>query len=222
MSVLRAEGWLKDQHESVLRQIESRGRLRSYQAKTLVFLKGKSLTHYFFVVKGLVAVYRQNSEGKRWIASLIGEGTFFPHIGFDRPSAVYPANAETLTECTFLIVHRKDMVCLMREYPSLQEHLTQFLSEKNQELMTRCSDSLLESAAHRLAQLLKQLALQSEAQAEDGWYLISDTLTEENMADYIGVTQETVSRIMSRFYQGNKVKRVGRKKIYVNPEQLDR
>lgn len=195
--------------------------MKNYQAKTLVFLKDKSLTHYFFVVKGLVAVYRQNSDGKRWIASLIGEGTFFPHMGFDQPTAVYPANAETLTECMLLVVSREDMARLMRDYPTLQEHLTQFLSEKNQELMTRCSDSLLESAAHRLAQLLRQLALQSETPAEDGWYLISDALTEENMADYIGVTQETVSRIMSRFYQDNKVKRAGRKKVYVNPEKLD-
>lgn len=221
MSVLQAEGWLEDLSGPALRQIESCGLLRTCRAKTLVFLKGKALTHYFFVAEGLIAVYRQNRDGKRWIASLIGEGTFFPHIGFEQPAAVYPANAETLTNCTFITVPREDMVRFMHEFPSLQEHLTRFITEKNQELITRCSDSLLESAAHRLTQLLKQLARHSGIRAGDGWYLIRDPLTEENMADYIGVAQETVSRIMSLFYREGKVRRDGRKKIYVHLKRLN-
>ncbi|MCI1858207.1 MAG: Crp/Fnr family transcriptional regulator [Sporolactobacillus sp.] len=220
MSVLQAEGWLEGLSHSALRQIESQGRIRTYQAKSVIFIKGKPLMHYFFVAKGLVAVYRQNRDGKRWIASLIGSETFFPHIGFEQPSAVYPANAEALTDCTLLAVRKVEMTRLMHDFSSLQDQLTRFFAEKSQELITRCSDSLLESAEHRLIQLLKQLALQSAKRTDDGWYSVGDILTEENMADYIGVTQETVSRIMTRLYRDRIVRRSGRKKICLNLQRL--
>ncbi len=213
---LRPIGWLEGLSRSSLQEIETKGIIKEFHAKESIFLSGEKLKHYYFVIKGSVAIYKQNGEGKKWIASLLTDGDFFPHVGFNQTDPNYPGNAEALSDSVLFVISKQQMNTLFNQYPTIHEHLTLFLTAKNQELITRFSNSVLETASHQLVSLLKRLASQSGEKVDDDWILIEHGMTVQNMAEYIGVTQETVSRILHQLYRDNKAKKVGQKKICVN------
>lgn len=216
MSELKAIGWFQNFTDDELKQVAAMGTMKQYGTKEAVFVQGETLTHYFFVVEGLVHAYHQNKDGKKWIASLFSCGDLFPHAGLVDEETQYPANSEAITACTLLVIKREKMHELMRSYPSLERRLTQFFARKSQELMNRYADSILEPALVQLVSLLKRIALQSGAQVTDGWVLISTMMTEQDMAGYIGVTPETISRLLNRLYREKRAKSAGRGKIYID------
>ncbi|MTT31349.1 cyclic nucleotide-binding domain-containing protein [Terrilactibacillus sp. BCM23-1] len=217
---LRPIGWLEGLSEASVQEIETKGIIKEFHAKESIFLNGEKLTHYYFVIKGSVAIYKQNEEGKKWIASLLSEGEFFPHVGFNQTKSVYPGNAEALSDSVLFVLSKQQMNTLFNKYPTIHEHLTLFLTVKNQELMTRFSNSVLETASDQLISLLKRLASESGEKVDGDWILIEHGMTVQNMAEYIGVTQETISRILHQLYRDNKAKKAGQKKICVNLKLL--
>ncbi|RYL92301.1 Crp/Fnr family transcriptional regulator [Sporolactobacillus sp. THM7-4] len=220
MKGLQAVGWLEGLSDQDIQWIERQGAYQSYQARETIFLQGEELTAYFFVLEGLVSTYHQNEEGKKWIASLFSRGDFFPHVGLMNQQHKYPACCEAIAASTLFVLPRGSMDDVFHKFPSIREHLTVFLTEKSQELISRFSDSVLESASHRLVSFLKKLSAKSGNQGEDGWCLISHDMTEQDMAEYIGVTPETISRILHRLYRESRARKVGRKQISVNLKRL--
>ncbi|WP_262392545.1 Crp/Fnr family transcriptional regulator [Sporolactobacillus inulinus] len=219
MSVLKATGWFQDFTDEQLREIASFGRIKRIADKKLLFVQGEPLTDYFFVVDGLVHAYHQNKEGKRWIASLFASGDLFPHVGLADDESHYPANGGTITPCLLLVISRTNMQKLMLRYPVLERRLTEFLAKKSRELMNRYADSVLEPALNQLLSLLKRLASTSGTPASSGWTLIRHAMTEQDMAGYLGVTPETVSRLLNRLYREKRAKSAGRGKIYIDLER---
>ncbi|MDD9147529.1 MULTISPECIES: Crp/Fnr family transcriptional regulator [unclassified Sporolactobacillus] len=215
MQQLPAAGWLKGLSEEALHHIEIKGVFRHYPSKETVFLQKSELTHYYIVVSGLANAYRQNEDGKRWTAGLFSKGDLFPHVGLLDDKHEYPANSETLSECTLLVIPRNEMRMIFASNPQIRLYLTLFLTEKSQDLIARFSDSVLGTAADRVLSFLKKLACNSGIRESDGRYLIDLGLTEQNIAEYIGVTPETVSRVLNRLCEEGKVEKLARKKLLV-------
>ncbi|MCO7175756.1 Crp/Fnr family transcriptional regulator [Sporolactobacillus kofuensis] len=218
MPELEAIGWFQGLSQEALDQIRRNGTFETFHEKEIIFLQDDVLTHYFFVVSGLVHVFHQNKLGKKWIVSLFSQGDLFPHTGLADQAAVYPASAEALAASTLFAIKQERMHELMHHYPLIQQQLTRFLAMKSQELINRYSNSVLEPALVQLVSLLKHLAQKSGVPASDGWVLIPDLMAEQDMAGYIGVTPETISRLLNRLYRERRAKSAGRGKIYIKIE----
>lgn len=216
LTELKAIGWFQGLSQESLNQIESDGSFRTFHEKEIIFLQDDVLTHYFFVVSGLVHVFHQNKLGKKWIVSLFSQGDLFPHAGLADQAAVYPASAEAWTPTTLFTMEQTVMHRLLHRYPLIRQQLTTFLAKKSQELINRYSDSVLEPALVQLVSLLKRLAQQSGVHISDSWVLIPNLMAEQDIAGYIGVTPETVSRLLNRLYRERRAKFAGRGKIYID------
>ncbi|MCO7125407.1 Crp/Fnr family transcriptional regulator [Sporolactobacillus shoreicorticis] len=216
MTELKATGWFQGLSQEAMNQIKSSGTFRTFQEKEIIFLQDDVLTHYFFVVNGLVRAFHQNKLGKKWIVSLFSQGDLFPHVGLADHAAVYPASAEALAPTTLFSIKQTVMQQLLHRYPVIQQQFTAFLAMKSQELINRYSDSVLEPALVQLVSLLKRLAQQSGMRVSNGWVLIPNLMTEQDMAAYIGVAPETVSRLLNRLYRERRAKSAGRGRIYID------
>ncbi|RYL92584.1 Crp/Fnr family transcriptional regulator [Sporolactobacillus sp. THM19-2] len=217
---LSNDGWLEGLTKEELQAVEEKGTFRSCRPRETVFYDGEKLTAYYLVVDGLISAYHQNSEGKKWVASLFSHGDLFPHVGLLNQARTYPASAETITSGTLFRLSRKAMAEILSTYPSIRAHLERFLTEKNQELMARISDSVFGTASGRLAAFLRKLVEKSGVRQTDGRYLLKLNMTEQDIAEYIGVTPETVSRILRDLYDKRAAEKAGKGKLIIRPDRL--
>lgn len=196
-------------------EVEKMGVFRDYSARELLFLQGKRLSHYYFVLDGLVSTYHQNEQGKKWVASFFSNGDFFPHVGLASEGGIYPASAEIVTDTTLFLLPASQAQKLFSAIPQLQVQLTQFLFNKSQELMTRFSASLFDGSSEQLLAFLQNIAMKIGQQQTDGRFLVRLPMKERDLADYIGLAPETISRAFRQLCEAGLVEKLPEKNLLI-------
>jgi CRP/FNR family transcriptional regulator len=178
--------------------------------------EGDQARHVFNIISGSVRVYRLMPDGRRQIVGFLFAGDF---LGLSAGDA-YAFSAEALeptTACRFI---RSEYRALVRELPTLEAAL---LDRAGHELAAAQAQMLLlgrKTAIERLASFI--LALPGMDPSRPG---PSDQvrlpMTRSEIADYLGLTIETVSRTLGRLKAQGVVRLVSLNLLQVlRPETL--
>jgi len=163
---------------------------RSYPAGKQVAWRGDELSIVASVVRGVASLSTQMEDGRKQMVGLLLPSDFYGRPG--RQRALFDRTAATdLLLCCF---HRKPFEAMMIATPHVGQRL---LSMTLDELDSARDWMVLlgrKQARERIASLLSLLARRA-APHPDG--LIDLPLTREAIADYLGLTFETVSRHFS-------------------------
>lgn len=172
-------------------------RRRGVAAHTLIFADGDEALQYACVVSGIVKLVKTLGDGRQHIIGLLYPPDFLGQPFGRRHN--FSAEAETDVElCTF---PRQGFLALLAELPQLERRLYQFALRE----LDACRDwNLLLSrkqAFERVASFV--LLMARRAPAAEGETGINHTaftmpMTRAEIADYLGLTLETVSRQMSQ------------------------
>jgi CRP-like cAMP-binding protein len=174
----------------------SAGREAHFGPRTLIFLEGDDAESVFRVVDGLVMLYKLLPDGRRQVVELVGKGDVF---GFSR-FPVRDCSAETLM-ATHCVVFDRSYVerspSLAREWNArlyaqlcaLHEHVM-LLGRKS--AMERMASFLLRCVPGR-----GEPGCPGPQKAEDRAF-IRLTMTRQEIGDFLGLTIETVSRLLGR------------------------
>ncbi|WP_297989139.1 Crp/Fnr family transcriptional regulator [Anoxybacillus sp.] len=173
--------------------------VRTYQPKTLAFMQGDPLDRVFFIARGMVKIYKTDTNGKEQIVSLLQEGDMFPHTGFFRHGA-YPAHAEMMSETTLIVIPIEQFEQTLICYPQLCVKLFRVMGEKIIELQTHLEELAFHNTAEQLARLFIRLA-KTNGTYVNGRYRLKAPLTTRELANMIGTARETVSRALSQLKQ---------------------
>lgn len=153
------------------------------------------LDHYretaWFVCQGAVALYTQTSRGGRKILFFQGPGGLLNQDVMNGGGQVL---AEAAADSILLCMERRELASLIRRSPQLAEALFAHYERK----LWRLSHQLKNSAdvwfvERKLAAKLLKLSADFGRERE-GVLELSFPLSIQQMADYIGVSRETVSR----------------------------
>lgn len=79
--------------------------VRDYKPAENIFCEGDTPNYYYQIIKGEVKLNNYNEEGKEFIQNILTEGQSCGEaiLFIDKP---YPMNAEALTECSILRLHK--------------------------------------------------------------------------------------------------------------------
>jgi CRP/FNR family transcriptional regulator len=155
--------------------------------------EGDPATHLFNITSGSVRVYKLLQDGRRQITGFLFAGDFLGLATGD--TYVFAAEAiEPATACRF---RKSDFRALIRRTPALE---TALLDRANHELAAAQNQMLLlgrKTALERIATFLLDLPSLDPARAtsDSNVYL---PMTRSEIADYLGLTIETVSRVLTR------------------------
>lgn len=173
---------------------ESIGGVATYAPKESLFWEGDQADFHYRVVRGTVCLYKLLPDGRRQVSRFCHAGDF---IGLSA-NAAYPYTADALNEVTVQRFRRADLEACMEESSTLRRAV--FASIRD-ELNAAQNQLLLlgrKSASERVASFLVALTEQALRQGGES-HVVVLPMTRVDIADYLGLTHETVCRIFSQF-----------------------
>lgn len=159
-----------------------------------LFHEGDPNPFVFNVVDGAVKLYRLLPDGRRQITGFLFQGDFLG-LGGRGPSSF---TAEALTPLTACRFRRGDFDQLLNALPALEHRLVALAGD---ELMAAQEQIVLlgrKTARERLASFLTRLSAR-QVQLGGPQGRVHLPMTRLDIADYLGLTIETVSRVLTQF-----------------------
>ena len=171
---------------------------RRYEKHQTIFREGDPGHTFYVILSGSVAVVRITPEGRETILSILKERDFFGEMSvFDTSSRA--AGVRTLTEAEVGAIERDDFLNLIDRNPKIGRLLVIALSERLRAANRLIAATTSQDIRSRLAALLLNLMQNFGEPAQTGTR-IGLRLTNQEMANMIGTTRETVNRTLNRFW----------------------
>ena len=191
---------------------------RRYGKHQFVVREGDPGDTFFLLVKGSVSVCRIAPDGRETILSILKEGDFFGEMSmFD--SSLRSASIKTLTDVEIGAIRQSDFLALLDRNPRIGRSLVIALSERLRAANALIAATTSQDIRARLASLLLNLADQFGERVDNGTR-ITLRLTNQEMANMIGTTRETVNRTLNRFWDDRLVDMRTAHVIIVEPDRL--
>jgi CRP-like cAMP-binding protein len=186
---------------------------RQYKKGELIVLEGSRLESLIIINTGRVKAYRNTSEGKEHILYIFSEGDFFGEKNLlSNREATY--NAEALEDTAICTINKKAFQELMREYPELSFKVMEELCSRLARLEDTIESMGTKNVELRVNAVLMEFSEKYGRQDPRGIH-VELPMSREGIANYIGLTRETVSRKMSLLQEEGIIEVVGNKKIII-------
>jgi len=186
----------KDLTPEELERVNAIADERNYARGDYVFMEGQQHEAVYFIRRGLIKIFKVDEEGREHIVSILGGGQMFPHVGFFQDGA-YPGTAEAIDTSSLLAIRRTKFDALLSEYPDITRKVMRVMGEKILQLQAKLRELALFDSHERVIALLKHFAEEHGVEKADGIHL-SLPLTHGEMAHMIGMTRESVNRILNQ------------------------
>jgi CRP/FNR family cyclic AMP-dependent transcriptional regulator len=165
-------------------------------AGAILFVEGQSPRGMFILCSGEVNLSTTSREGKILILKTAEAGEALG-LSATISGMGYEATAETATPCQLSFVDRKHFLELMGSHGEVGMHTAQSLSHDFQSAYRDIHDLVLtRSSKGKLARLLLSHS-RTLGEEEEDETRIHATMTHEEMAQRIGASRETVTRLLS-------------------------
>ncbi|MGJ8583909.1 MAG: transcriptional regulator FnrL [Marinosulfonomonas sp.] len=187
---------------------------RSYEAGQPIIWSGDQLDFVATVVVGIASLTQTMEDGRTQMVGLLLPSDFLGRPG--REQSIFDVTA--VTDVTLCCFRRKPFENLLDSTP----HISQRLLEMTLDDLDAAREWMLilgrKSAREKIASLLAIIARRNSrlhlAPASDG-FNFDLPLTREAMADYLGLTLETVSRQMSALKKDGVIELGGSRKVII-------
>lgn len=201
-----------------LRWLADRLHRRKYRRGDIVFQKDEPGQSLFIIEGGSVRIYIPGTQGADLTLAVIGPGDFFGDLSLldDRPRS---ASAVAATDSVLLSLERSDFSQLLRSRPDAALAVLATIARRLRETDQTASDLAFLDVQGRLARRLLDLA-ETNGTPADGGVLLPAGITQEDLANMIGVTRESVNRNLSVFRRLGLIGREGRRVVIRDPGGL--
>jgi CRP/FNR family transcriptional regulator, nitrogen fixation regulation protein len=166
---------------------ERHGVRMTYARNEEIYAQDDQVEHLYRVLRGVVRTSRLTLDGRRQVGDFYYAGDIF---GLE-PGPDHRFAAEALADCEVLVVRRS----AVRAFAGDAE-LDRAILEATRQEMERLQDHVMmlgrKSARERVASFLISIAQGREAADVDL------AMSRQDMADYLGLTIETVSRMLTQ------------------------
>src|SRR6266436_1960702 len=194
---LRHSGFFCDLPKQSVEDLDKIKYASAFPPGAVLFVEGQSPRGVYIICSGRVKLTTTSRDGKTLILRIAEAGEVLGLHGTvsEKP---HDLTAETLQHCQLDFVKRDDLLKILQSHPDACLHAAQHLSQDCQSAyeMIR-SLGLSHSVSEKLARLLLEWATDGEA-TKDG-IRIKIALTHEEIAQLIGTSRETVTRVLGEF-----------------------
>jgi len=215
IEILRKVPLLSFLSDDQLREISPHVVMRRFEKDEFVFREGDRAEWLYFLQSGVVRCLKYGENGKEFILKALLPGDVFccESVTFDG-SSVHPGNAQAMGPVSILKVSRQAYLRQIARHPQAGMQLISYLGGRLRESQDTAKSLALDPAEKRLAALLVRLADKIGEPVEQG-IRIAVAFTREDLGHMVGLAEETVVRILSRWRTQGLVSSNGAKTLVV-------
>ena len=185
-----------------LKSLSDHGSVKAYPKQTIIISEGERSESLYIILSGKVKVFLADEEGKEVLLSTQGPGEYFGEMILDEGPR--SASVMTLEPCRFAVITSDQFMQFLANNPEAGLELVKNLIHRVRALTKTVGNLALLDVYGRVARLLLDLATEV-----DGRQIITEHLTQQDMASRVGCSREMISRIMKDLRVGGYIKMDG-------------
>jgi len=195
---LRSAGHFCNFEPELLKSFENLKYASAFPKGAVLFVEGQTPRGVFMLCTGKVKLTTCSVDGKALI-SRIAEGGEVLGLSATVSGRPYMATAETLSPCQVNFIRREDFLRFLKENGTASLRVSEHLSNNYHDSFDHVrSLGLSHTASEKLARLMLDWIAKNGKETEKG-ITLKLTLTHEEMAQIIGASRETVTRLLGDF-----------------------
>ncbi|WP_028453139.1 Crp/Fnr family transcriptional regulator [Chitinilyticum aquatile] len=186
--------------EAILQQIENLAVRKVLPRGQLLYSEGEPAEQIYILVSGRLRLFSSNDAGKEYVLGFIepgmswGEGAML--MGEPR---LVSAIAEE--DCDLKVIYRRDYQALLDAHPEIKDQMLVAAYRTIKHLAETVKNLALMDVYGRVRLLLESLAVdQGDVQ------VVSESLTQQAIAERVGASREMIAKIMKELVFGGYVR----------------
>lgn len=199
--------------EDEIQRILNKSNKRNYSRGSTIFREGEETDGIYLVTEGLIKVYKMSLDGREKTLAILTQGDIMGEMAlFDH--SLRSATAEALQASSVIVIPRQDFEHLLEEMPALAIKVIRVLADRLRQADEEIKNLLFLNARSRVVLNLVQLAEQHMKEQKNDTP-IPFRLTHAEMANLVGVSRETVTRVISEL-QDEGLIRIEKRTLWIN------
>lgn len=183
---------------------------KAVRGEILVF-EGERADTLFFVVNGMVKVFKTSADGKEQILQIIRPGDSFNDVPVFTGD-VSLASAEAMGDVLLYTIKKTHLAGIIREHPQVSLNIIRILSERVHQLVSLVEDLSFRNVTGRVAKVLLEYAGNGADE--------KPRLTQQEMAAMIGTAREMVGRSLKTLEEEGTIRMERNRVIITDQETL--
>jgi CRP/FNR family transcriptional regulator, cyclic AMP receptor protein len=217
---LRAVPLFAGLDDQELESIYTIARKRTYRKGSFILLEGDPGDAFFLILAGEVKVVTQGADGREFILAVQRAGDFFGEMSlFDgQPRS---ASVVTTEDATVLILYKQEFLDQVKHSLPILFKFLITLCQRFRESDMKLRDLALLDVPHRVCKALVMLGERVGMASDGGDLIIPKRPTHQDVANWIGSSRETVTRVFNDLEKQGYISLLGRT-VVIRKALLDR
>ena len=195
--------------DSELAQISAETSLKQYPKNKVILNEGEKTDSLYAIVAGKVKVLISDEDGKEIILAILGSGEFFGELAVI-DSQPRSATVIAMESSSFNVISHADFMRCLTANPHIARTILQTMAKRLREADKKIESLALLDVYGRVARTLLELA-----KKEGDKLVVSQNLSQQDIANMVGASREMVNRILKDLTAGGYIK-VESKHIIIN------
>ena len=199
-----------------LLQIQEKFVFKNFSKNETILREEQTNEFMYAILEGEAKVVQTTDDGKEIIITVHQAGDFFGELslidGKTAPAAVI-ATKDSVTA----IISKKDFYSLLLSQSQILENLLQLFCSRIREYLKKIQILNFNNAAQRIKMLFLMLSETYGEKTEKGT-ILKIKLIHQDIADMIGLTRETVTRVLDKWQKGGEIIILKNRFILLCPE----
>jgi CRP/FNR family cyclic AMP-dependent transcriptional regulator len=186
----------------------------------VLFHEGEPGDRLYVIAQGKIKLGRRSSDGRENLLAVLGPGEMFGELSLFDPGP-RTATASVVADARLLALGHQDLIDWLQSSPTVAKHLLEALARRLRRTNEALADLVFSDVPGRVAKALLDLSTRFGEQVDDGLRVAHD-LTQEELAQLVGASRETVNKALADFAARGWVRREGRAVVLLDIDRLER
>jgi CRP-like cAMP-binding protein len=191
-----------------------------YPRGSAIFSEGELGDRLYIILDGKVKLGRRSPDGRENLLAVMGPADMFGELSVFDPGP-RTSTAVAVTDVRLATMDRTALRAWIAKRPEIAEQLLRVLARRLRRTNNSLADLIFTDVPGRVAKALLQLARQFGAQ-ENGHLRVTHDLTQEELAQLVGASRETVNKALADFGQRGWLRLEGKSVLILDADRLTR